>query len=106
VQLRLTDVCPNSRVFRADGERLRLAIEDSWARDGVCEVDFENIRIASLSFLDEGIAVLTKRMPVDELRSRLHIVNMTDPDRRLLDEQIAARAARGEGGRSLGSDDQ
>lgn len=91
MRLRITEVCPQSRIFRADGERLRAAIRETWAKSQVCELDFENARIASISFLDEGIAVLAREMPVDELLARLRIENMTGPDRRLLDQRIAAR---------------
>ena len=92
MRIRVTEVCGQSRVFRRDGERLRSAIKEVWARGLPCEVDFGNVRIASVSFLDEGIAVLALELPRDELLVRLRVENMTPPDRRLLDELISARA--------------
>src|SRR4051812_12729543 len=92
MKIRVRDVCKESRVFREDGVRLRHAIEDGWLKTETIDVDFEKIRIASASFLDEGIAVLALRLPLDEIRKRLRIQNLTTPDRRLLNELTLARA--------------
>ena len=92
MKLRVRDVCGDSRVFREDGIKLRHAVEDGWLHSESVEIDFEKIRIASASFMDEGIAVLALRMPLDEIRRKLKIVNLTEPDRRLLNELTLARA--------------
>lgn len=42
--------------FLDEGARLRAAIEAAWGSGEPIEVDFANIRIASASFLEEGIA--------------------------------------------------
>lgn len=92
MQLRLTDVCDGSYFSRADGERLRTAIEESLRVWPTCEVDFQNIRIASISFLDEAIALLALKQ--DEgvsLVARVGVSNMTTADKRLLDDLIAKR---------------
>jgi hypothetical protein len=92
MKIRVRDVCKESRVFREDGVRLRHAIEEGWLRADTVEVDFEQIRIASASFLDEGIAVLALRLSLDEIKRKLRVVNLTEPDRRLLNELTLARA--------------
>jgi hypothetical protein len=91
MRIRLTEVCPHSRVFRADGERLRRAIEDHWTDDAVLEVDFENRRVSSVSFLDEAIAVLFIHHLPDVVTKRLRPINLTATDRATLNRQIALR---------------
>ncbi len=92
MKLRVADVCGESRVFRDDGLKLRQEIERRWSRADNSEVDFENIRIASASFLDEGIAVLALMLPVSEIKKRLKIQNITKPDRALLNQLILSRS--------------
>jgi hypothetical protein len=103
MRLRLTDICPDSRVFREDGERLRHAIERRWTDDAVLEIDFENRRVASVSFLDEAIAVLFLKHPPDVVKRRLRPVNITTTDRATLNRQIALRLQERAGTAARGS---
>lgn len=85
------EVCP-SRVFRADGERLRKAIEERWSDDEVLDVDFEGLRVNSVSFFDESFGVLAAEHPLEVLTRRLRPVNMTESDRELLNARVTERA--------------
>ena len=89
--LRVRDVCPASRLFRPDGARLRQAIETTWSDAEPIQVDFEGETIASLSFLDEGIATLFVDHDAEVIRRRLQVVGMTDPDRKELNRLVAKR---------------
>lgn len=91
--LRVREVCPDSRLFRRDGERLRAAIEAAWTGPDGVEVDFESEPIASISFLDEGIAVLFADHDAEVIRARLRVTNMVDADRRELNRLVAKRRA-------------
>jgi hypothetical protein len=91
-RLLVRDVCPDSRVFRGDGERLRRAIENAWAQEPV-DLDFGSELIASISFLDEGVAALFVDHDAEVIRERLRIVGLTDADRQLLNELVARRRA-------------
>lgn len=91
MRLRITDICPGSRVFRPDGEKLRKEIERLWGDDNLLEVDFESRRISSVSFLDEAIAVLFLRHPADLVKRRLRPVNLQSTDRITLNRQIELR---------------
>jgi len=97
MRITITEICGASRISRADGLKLRKAIEQRWSDRGPLEVDFENVRIASLSFLDEAIALLALDHPVDVLKSRLKLLNLRDADRRLLNSRIMSRAREREG---------
>jgi hypothetical protein len=92
MSLSVARICGDSRVFRDDGLKLRNEIERLWSREGIIEIDFENVRIASASFLDEGIAVLARILPLPEIQGKLKLVNITEPDRQLLNHLIASRA--------------
>lgn len=90
-QLRVRDVCPDSRLFRHDGARLRAAIEASWSDAEPVQVDFEGETIASLSFLDEGVATLFVDHDAALIRRRLQLVGLTEPDREELNRLVAKR---------------
>src|SRR4051812_21851677 len=98
MRITLTEVCGPSRIYRSDGLKLREAIERRWSDAEPLEIDFENVTVASISFLDEAIAVLALGQPVDVLKRRLKLVNLRDPDRRLLNAQIVSRARQRETG--------
>lgn len=92
-RLRIREVCPDSRVFRRDGARLRAAIEAAWDDDPPLEVDFEGETIASLSFLDEAVATLFVDHDAELIRSRLRLTGLTEPDREQLNRLVAKRRA-------------
>jgi len=92
-RLRIREVCPESRVFRPDGARLRIAIERAWNDEAPIEVDFEAEVIASISFLDEGVASLFFDYDAEVIRRRLQIVGMTDDDKRELNRLVVIRRA-------------
>lgn len=91
--LRVREICPESRMYRRDGERLRAAIQASWDEPGGVELDFEQEPIRSISFLDEGIAVLFVEHDAESIRQRLRVTNMVEDDRRELNRLVAKRRA-------------
>jgi hypothetical protein len=92
-RIRLKDVCQTTRVFRVDGQRLRDAIEQAWNDQEAIEVDFESETIASISFLDQGIATLFVDYDSEVIRRRLKIIGLPEPDRRSLNDLISKRRA-------------
>ena len=90
--LSVQQICGDALIYRTDGARLRAEIDKAWPGLEFIEVDFENRQIASASFLDEGIALLALEHPLEELTSRLKVVNITPPDRRLLNSLVRDRA--------------
>lgn len=93
MRLVVQDVC-SSRVSRADGARLRAAILDAWNGHEVVEVDFLQETIASISFLDEGVAALFLDYDAEEIRRRLRVVGLVEGDRRELNRLVAKRRAK------------
>lgn len=92
-ELRVAAICEGSYVHRTDGLRLREAIESAWQEGAQAQLDFENIRIASVSFFDEAIGVLALRLPLADIRTRVAVRNLSAPDRQLLNRILTSRAA-------------
>lgn len=92
MRLVVQEICP-SRVSRPDGARLRAAILSAWSGQDVVEVDFQHETIASISFLDEGIAALFLDHDAEEIRRRLRVVGLVEGDRRELNRLVAKRRA-------------
>ncbi len=89
--LRVREVCRDSRVFRRDGELLRAAIAAASNDPEGVTVDFEHEPIRSISFLDEGVAVLFVEHDAELIRRRLRVTNMVEDDRRELNRLVAKR---------------
>ncbi len=98
MRITLTEICGASRLYRSDGLKLREAIEQRWSDERPLEIDFENVTIASISFLDEAIALLALEHPVEVLKRRMKLLDLRDADRRLLNSLILSRAREREGG--------
>jgi hypothetical protein len=81
--LLVSDVCP-TQVSRADGALLRQAIEARWSDEEILDVDFDGLRIASVSFFDESFGVLSREHSIDLLKRRLRPINLRESDRLLL----------------------
>ncbi len=76
-------------VTREDGEKLRNKIDAAWLLGVMPVLDFGNDRVASIGFLDEGIAVLAKGG--DNPLDKIEIVNMTGADLKLLKDLVSKR---------------
>jgi hypothetical protein len=76
-------------VSREDGEKLRNKIDTAWLLGVMPVLDFGNHRVASIGFLDEGIAVLAKAG--DNPLDKIEIVNMAGADLDLLKFLVSIR---------------
>jgi hypothetical protein len=82
----------STQVFRTDGEQLRHAIEKAWSDADQLEVDFDGLRIDSASFFDESFGHLALGHPLAVIRGRLRPINLSEPDRALLNSIVTRRA--------------
>lgn len=90
--LRIGEICGPRRVTRDDGAVIHELIVKHWGEESI-EVDFENIPIASVSFLDQAIGILALEHDVVEIRRKLHLKNMNSFDERLVNDILISRAA-------------
>jgi hypothetical protein len=92
IRIDVVGLCGSSRVSRQDGKRLREAIEQAWREGEAVELDFGEVRIASVSFLDEGVALLALENPLSVIKEKIRVTNIGPKDRQLLNSLLGARA--------------
>lgn len=90
-RLRIKDLCGASTVTRADGKKIHQFLLDHWEKARTIEVDFGNLVIASVSFLDEAIGQLALRFQKRELASKLKLQRISPRDKRLLNDIFISR---------------
>lgn len=90
-KLNIKENCGTNTVTRADGKKIHQLLLDHWEKAGVIEVDFGNLVIASVSFLDEAIGQLALRFNRHELVSKLKLRRISSRDKRLLNDIFISR---------------
>jgi STAS-like domain of unknown function (DUF4325) len=91
-RIQIAELSHGSNVTRADGAVLRTAIEQLWNDAEPVILDFQALRIASVSFFDEGVGVLAKAYGREVIAKRLRVENIDPSDRKLLNEIVSSRA--------------
>ena len=91
-RIQIAQLSSGSNVTRSDGAVLRAAIEQLWSDAEPVTLDFQALRIASVSFFDEGVGVLAKAYGRDVIAKRLRVENIDPNDRKLLNEIVSSRA--------------
>lgn len=85
----------DDHITRAAGERLRHAILAVTNAGDKIEIDFDGLKIASTSFLDEGFAKLADEgWTSDKLASFVTLKNIYPRDKEILDDLFSRRASR------------
>ncbi len=90
-KLKLKDICGTNTVTRTDGKKIHQFLLDHWDKARAIEVDFGNLVIASVSFLDEAIGQLALRYKRNELVSKLKLRRISSRDKRLLNDIFISR---------------
>lgn len=90
-KLKIKDICGKNTVTRADGRKIHRFLLDHWDKAQTIEVDFGNLVIASVSFLDEAIGQLALRYKRKELVSKLKLRRISSRDKRLLNDIFISR---------------
>lgn len=90
-KLKIKDICGTNTVTRSDGKKIHQALLDHWEKADTIEVDFGNLVIASVSFLDEAIGQLALRFKRSELKSKLILRRISSRDKRLLNDIFISR---------------
>jgi hypothetical protein len=89
--LKVRDICGTKVVTREDGKKINKKILDAWDSERKIVVDFENIPIASVSFLDQAIGILVLSFNEKTVREKLHLLNMSSFDAKLLEDIMISR---------------
>jgi len=91
MEIVLKDKCDKQTISRNDGEVISRLIKDAWDREDKISIDFGNILIASVSFLDEAFGKLAFDYSKEVLTQKLSFNNMAEYDRALLNDILISR---------------
>ena len=103
MKIDLEKTCKKKTITRKDGEKIKFLISESWDNEKKITIDFNNILIASVSFIDEAFGKLAFDHPKEDLKRKLSFENIEDYDKALLNDILLSRykqRALGENGKS------
>jgi hypothetical protein len=89
--INIKDVCGRNIVTRDDGKKVHDLIIAQWKESDKIKIDFGNVLIASVSFIDEIFGKLAFEFDRQEVGSKLQMLNIQDFDRALLNDILASR---------------
>ncbi len=90
-KINIKSTCGQNIITRDDGEVIRDIIFESWKKEDKIVLDFENIQIASVSFIDEAFGMLANGYSRSEMQSKLEFQNMDVYDKELLNDILIYR---------------
>ena len=91
IKLNIKEICGTNTVTRADGKKIHRCLLNHWKKASTIELDFENLEIASISFLDEAIGQLALQFKREEVISKLKLRRISVWDKRLLNDIFISR---------------
>ena len=80
-----------STMSRKDGENLKRLISDAWNKESEITINFANVLVASVGFLDEAIGKLASYHSKKELQDKIKFETMYKYDRARLNEILLSR---------------
>ena len=90
-ELNIETISGKKTVTRDDGRVIYEEIKDLWNDYDRISVNFANLLVASVSFLDEAFGHLALEYSEQDLRDKLEFLNMSRFDRALLNDIITSR---------------
>ncbi len=91
MKIDLKKTCAKKTITRKDGEKIKSLISKSWDRENKITIDFNNILIASVSFIDEAFGKLAFDHPKEDLKRKLSFENIEEYDKALLNDILLSR---------------
>ena len=91
MEIILKDKCAKQTITRDDGSTVARMITDAWNKEEKIVIDFSNILIASVSFLDEAFGKLAFDHPKEVLTQKISFKNMQEYDKALLNDIFLSR---------------
>lgn len=91
MKINIPDICGKKTVTRDDGLVINRILADNWDETDQFDIDFGNLLIASVSFIDEAFGKLALCNTSEALKRKLVFQNMVPYDRKLLNDIIISR---------------
>jgi hypothetical protein len=89
--INLKKECNNQTITREEGKKVNKLIDNAWDKENKIIIDFGNILIASVSFIDEALGKLAFEHSKKALKGKLYFKNMLDYDKALLNDILTSR---------------
>ena len=89
--LSVTEICGSKRLTRDDGNLINEHVSKMWDKFDSITIDFNNIPMASVSFLDQALGIFALDHDLEEVKRKLEFVNISAFDRRLLNDILVSR---------------
>jgi len=58
MKINITKTCKKRTVTREDGEKLNKILDERWNKASTFNIDFNNVLVASVSFMDEAFVLV------------------------------------------------
>jgi hypothetical protein len=87
----INDMCGKKTVTRDDGERVNKILTDKWDYEKTFQIDFSNVLVASVSFMDEAFGKLALKHSKEDLQKKLKFKNIVKYDKALLNDILHSR---------------
>jgi len=91
MKIDIRQICEKRTVTRDDGERIYKILSEKWDEEQIFHIDFDNILVASVSFIDEAFGQLALRHTKGDLQKKIRFDNMVEYDRALLNDILYSR---------------
>jgi hypothetical protein len=91
MKIDIAKICKKKTVTRDDGEKLNKILGEKWDEASSFDIDFNNVLVASVSFMDEAIGKLALKYTKEDLKKKIKVKNILDYDRALLNDILQSR---------------
>ena len=91
MKIDLKKTCVKQTITRDDGQKIAGMITEAWEKEPYITVDFSNILIASVSFMDQAFGQLAFDYSKEVLKKKLRFINIDEYDRALLNDILISR---------------
>ncbi len=89
--INIKDICGKKTVTRDDGGRINSILSGKWDDEKIFQIDFSNVLVASVSFMDEAFGKLALNHSKEDLQKKLRFKNMVKYDKALLNDILNSR---------------
>jgi hypothetical protein len=100
MKIDIKEITKKRTVTREDGEKIQIILNEAWDKEEQFIIDFDNVLVASVSFLDEAFGQLALCHTKETLQKKLKFENIVDYDKALLNDILYSRFRQ----RELGED--
>lgn len=91
MKINISSMCGEKTVTRDDGEKINKILSEKWGEESTFDIDFDNLLVASVSFMDEAFGTLALEHSKEDLQKKLKFSNIVDYDRALLNDILYSR---------------